>query len=388
MYYCCFRWSLSLIVGCLLVFSVLMMAAFVWRRGCPIAFWRTGQAISSAGVTGCFWDYIPTVLEAAGRWRKLPQHLKLLKDFYCRAKLVNGGSPLTEGGRPYTAPEMLSAAKLDNQQALFKVTMKTHAAAACEPPFLVNPVIKLWRNLSQSRHLESLISEYFKVAEIGCCLVLGSVEDKRCFSTLKFLKSCQRNRLGKHLPLVVRMFGQHYYTLENFPYKEAIDSWRNAVKSGRHGDVWAAAAQYPPHSMYLSFHEIMLASEFNFDWFPLTLKTWGGPASLQKMERAIWRRLQQLCDVLLLSNFECVMLFVCLMCRTLTLHRAVLLLQVGFNPLVSEFFLHFIVNLWLVLCRKKCHLIKTETHFQCQNSQFLHSTALTISNESHTLNEN
>jgi hypothetical protein len=85
-----------------------------------------------------------------------------------------------------------------------------------------------------------LISEYVKLAEIGSVLVLGSVEDERCFSSLKFLKSCQRNRLGKHLPLVVqlvRMFGQRYYSLEDFPYSEAIDSWRQAKRLGRQGDV-------------------------------------------------------------------------------------------------------------------------------------------------------
>ena len=57
------------------------------------------------------------------------------------------------------------------------------------------------------------------------------------FSTLKFLKSCHRNRLEKHLPLVVRIFGQQYFSLKNFPFTKAIDSWRDVVKKGRQGDV-------------------------------------------------------------------------------------------------------------------------------------------------------
>lgn len=101
----------------------------------------------------------------------------------------------------------------------------------------MNPLVKLWRTLSASRPLCKLIPEYLKLAEMGSVLVLGSVEDERCFSTLKFLKSCQRNRLGKHLPLVVRMFGEKYFTLDNFPFQEAIDSWRNGVKVGRQGDA-------------------------------------------------------------------------------------------------------------------------------------------------------
>ena len=179
----------------------------------------------------------PQYWKQEGADASFPQHLSVLKKFYCHAQLLQAESPDVDGGRPYTAPEMLSASKLDNQQSLFKVTMRSNADATLGPPFHVNPVIKLWRNLSQSRHLGSLISEYFKVAEIGCCMVLGSVENERCFSTLKFLKSCHRNRLGKHLPLAVRMFGQKFYTLQTVPYKEAIDSWRNAMKNGRHGDL-------------------------------------------------------------------------------------------------------------------------------------------------------
>lgn len=133
--------------------------------------------------------------------------------------------------------EMLSASKLDVEQSLFKLTMKANSEAACAPPLQVNPLVKLWRGLSASRSLCRLIPEYLKLAEMGSVLVLGSVEDERCFFTLKFLKSCQRNRLGKHLPLAVRMFSQKFFILENFPFQEAIDSWKLAVKCGRQGDA-------------------------------------------------------------------------------------------------------------------------------------------------------
>ena len=66
----------------------------------------------------------------------------------------------------------------------------------------MNPVVKLWKTLSAFKPLCRLIPEYLKLVEMGSVLVLDSVEDERCFSTLKFLKSYQRNRLGKNLPLV------------------------------------------------------------------------------------------------------------------------------------------------------------------------------------------
>jgi hypothetical protein len=162
------------------------------------------------------------------------KHLDILKQFYCGDRKLNNGK---EDGKPYSVPEMLNASSLDTQQGLFKVSMKANCETACAPPLGVNPLIRLWRNLSASRHLVKLIPEFFKLAKIGSVLVLGSVEDERCFSSLKFLKSCHRNRLDKHLPLVVRMFGQKYYSLKSFPYDEAIMSWKEAVKVGRQGDA-------------------------------------------------------------------------------------------------------------------------------------------------------
>jgi hypothetical protein len=56
--------------------------------------------------------------------------------------------------------------------------------------------------------------------------VIGNVEDESCFSTLAFMKSKLHNILTTHLPLVVRMFAQHVYTINNFSYEECIDQWR------------------------------------------------------------------------------------------------------------------------------------------------------------------
>jgi len=122
---------------------------------------------------------------------------------------------------------MLNGSNLDLQQGLFKITMKANAALAYGPPLDVNSVIKLWQRLSRSHHLYKHIPEYFWLAEIGYCLVFGNVEDERCFSSI----------LGKHLPPVIQMFGQKYFALENFLYKEAINSWQAVVKVGRQGDV-------------------------------------------------------------------------------------------------------------------------------------------------------
>jgi hypothetical protein len=66
------------------------------------------------------------------------------------------------------------------------------------------------------------LSEFNKVAEIAVTAILGSMEDERTFSTLGFMKSKLRNRLGSHLDTTVKMFSQPFYNQESFPYYSAI----------------------------------------------------------------------------------------------------------------------------------------------------------------------
>jgi hypothetical protein len=54
--------------------------------------------------------------------------------------------------------------------------------------------------------------------------VVDSVEDERCFLILAFMKSKLCNRLTTHLPLIVHMFVQRFYTIENFPTNNALSS--------------------------------------------------------------------------------------------------------------------------------------------------------------------
>jgi len=55
--------------------------------------------------------------------------------------------------------------------------------------------------------------------------VLGNVEDECRFSFFAFLKNKLRATLDPHLPLVVGMYCQIFYTLETFPYDATFDAW-------------------------------------------------------------------------------------------------------------------------------------------------------------------
>jgi hypothetical protein len=65
--------------------------------------------------------------------------------------------------------------------------------------------------------------------------VLGSVQDERCFSTLSFLKSKLHNSLDQHLELVVGMYLQQLYTLQDFPYNSCFTRYGHDGERYRYG---------------------------------------------------------------------------------------------------------------------------------------------------------
>lgn len=106
-----------------------------------------------------------------------------------------------------------------------------------EPPFDHNPLTRIWRTLCANGPLAGRFPSYVKLAEIAVVMVLGSVEDERTFSSVKFLKSQLRNSLDAHLNLVVGMYSQKIFSLKNFPYEETYTQWYNKSDGHRYGDV-------------------------------------------------------------------------------------------------------------------------------------------------------
>ena len=148
-------------------------------------------------------------------------HLAILKGAFCQSKPV-----MDVKGDGACVPSLLSASALDEQMAMFKMAMKSNSEPVLQPPFTVNPMTKLWQILGSNALLLHSFPEYFKVAKMPMTIVLESVEDKRAFSIVGFVKGKLRNKLGDHLPLCVQMFAQKFYTLVNFPYIEAVQIWK------------------------------------------------------------------------------------------------------------------------------------------------------------------
>ncbi len=62
------------------------------------------------------------------------------------------------------------------------------------------------------------------MAKIVAVQILGSVEDEHTFSTFSFMQ----NKLCEHSAIIVGMFSQPFFTLENFPYDATFEGWKKA----------------------------------------------------------------------------------------------------------------------------------------------------------------
>ncbi len=82
--------------------------------------------------------------------------------------------------------------------------------------------------MTTSQVLSFSFPEYVKLVELAMVQIVGNVEDERCFFILVSMKSKFQDRLTTHLPLVVCMFAQQFYFLQNFPYADNIEQWRGA----------------------------------------------------------------------------------------------------------------------------------------------------------------
>jgi hypothetical protein len=153
-----------------------------------------------------------------------PVHMQVIKKWHCDMKEINFG----EGSKKVTTQvaQFLDSYKLDLQTILFKLTMKSNAEKMLGPPYDQNLVTKLWQKLGCKGLLLSKLSEFMRLAEIAITTVLGSMEDERTFSSLKFIKSRLRNCLEGNLNTIVKVFSQGYYNLESFSYANAYSHWR------------------------------------------------------------------------------------------------------------------------------------------------------------------
>jgi hypothetical protein len=65
--------------------------------------------------------------------------------------------------------------------------------------------------------------------------VMGSMQDKRAFSSLSFLKNKLQNSLDPHLKLLIAMYSQCLFSLKSFSYDACFTKWLDPCERNRYG---------------------------------------------------------------------------------------------------------------------------------------------------------
>ncbi len=119
-------------------------------------------------------------------------------------------------------PKVMSTSSLDIEQYMFKLAMKSNVCTAMAKLIDVNPLTHLWHTFSTSKLFVYSFPKYFKLVEITMVQVISNIKDEQCFISLASYNFKLCNQLTTNLGLVLRMFSQKFYTLQNFPYVEAF----------------------------------------------------------------------------------------------------------------------------------------------------------------------
>ena len=93
-----------------------------------------------------------------------------------------------------------------------------------------------WQAISTSPRAPEIVGEFILLAKLLITVVSGSVADERVFSAWEYVKNTRRNRLKDyHLEACVRMKSQTFFTLETFPFQQALAEWHDgATERGRY----------------------------------------------------------------------------------------------------------------------------------------------------------
>jgi hypothetical protein len=106
-------------------------------KGCKNFDLKTKNEVSNPWYHGCFWDCVPQYRLQLNCETSFPKHFKVIKTTFCSGKTL-----LVDGVEIFVS-KVFNAKDLDNQQNMFKLTMKSTIATCMAPPFDINHLTKM-----------------------------------------------------------------------------------------------------------------------------------------------------------------------------------------------------------------------------------------------------
>jgi len=130
-------------------------------------------------------------------------------------------------------PPLLDETLLVQHAYVFKLTMLPNCHATINPPINYNPCTNIWIKLANNQLLCHWLSKWLKFIGLFMAIIMGNIEDDKCFFNFGFMNNNLRNRLTTHLDLVIKMFARKFFTLNTFPFVVAMSSW--TIAKSHHG---------------------------------------------------------------------------------------------------------------------------------------------------------
>jgi hypothetical protein len=97
------------------------------------------------------------------------------------------------------------------------MAMMSNVATTMKTLINCNPFSKTSALLVNNQIISHKLSKWLKFINLFTVMILGSVKDEMCFFTISFIKNNLRNQIATHLNLVLCMYAQTNYSLDNFP---------------------------------------------------------------------------------------------------------------------------------------------------------------------------
>jgi len=123
------------------------------------------------------------------------------------------------------------------QQSFFsKLTMLANCHVAMDLPLDSNPYTKIVPTWLTVNFFVHWLFEWLKFIELSMAMIMGNIENEKCYFNLGFMINKLKNRLRTHLNLVVKMVVHKFFTLNIFPFVVTMSFW--TIAKSRHGTNW------------------------------------------------------------------------------------------------------------------------------------------------------
>ncbi len=131
---------------------------------------------------------------------------------------------------------LINQTLLVQQSIFFRLNMLANCHVAMNLPLDFTPYTKIvptWLTINFFLHW---LFKWLRFIELYVAMIMGNIENERCYFNLRFMINKLKNRLKTHLNLVVKMVVHKFFTLNIFSFVVTMSFW--TIAKSCHGTYW------------------------------------------------------------------------------------------------------------------------------------------------------